>query len=361
MGYKDIKIIAIIATLLVLIVAVAGCTQTSTTNVATSTPTPVPAPTTQTITDMYGNTVVVPTKIDRIVDGWPAHNEVLAMLGVSHKIVGTNTVDQSLPWFAKIEPNITKIPAPVSGSTINIETVMQCDPDLVILSTGFNDSAEKLKQNGIPVVILTFLNFDDLKTCFRLTGTILGPQEEARAEQFITYFDSKLVMLNDTVSTIPEEEKPRVLHVMSLNPLKIDGNNTLINTWIRTAGGVNAAADDVSGNGQVVTIEQVLAWDPDVIIIGGKMSDLNTVNNDTQWKQLKAVQNEKVYINPKGVFSWDRYGAEEALQIQWAAKTLHPDRFSTIDMRNETRSFYKTFFNYDLTESDLDSILYPQA
>ncbi len=168
-------------------------------------------------------------------------------------------------------------------------------------------------------------------------------------------------MLNSTVSTIPATEKPKVLHVMSLNPLKIDGNNTLIDTWIRTAGGVNAAANDVSGNGQVVTIEQVLKWNPDVVIIGGTMKDLNTVKNDSQWKQIKAVQDGKVYINPKGVFNWDRYGAEEALQIQWVAKTLYPDKFPTIDIRSETRSFYQTYFNYSLTESDLDSILYPQV
>ena len=56
------------------------------------------------------------------------------------------------------------------------------------------------------------------------------------------------------------------------------------------------------------------------------------------------------------MYPWDRFGPEEALQIQWAAKTLHPDRFKDIDMRAEARNFYKVFFHYALSDADLDQI-----
>lgn len=356
---KELKIFVLLAMVSILVIAVAGCTSSSQTDTPAASATP--APTNQTITDSFGNKVTVPITINRIVDGWPAHNEVVAMLGDREKIVGTNTVDQALPWFAKIYPNITKIPAPVTSTTLNVETVLQCNPDIVILSTGFNASTAQIQQYGIPVVTLTFTTFDQLKQCFVLTGTILGPNELAKANQYNAYLDSKLTMLNSTTSTIPSGEKLKVLHAMSLNPLKVDGNNTLIDSWIQAAGGINAAGADISGNGQAVTIEQVLKWNPDVIIIGGTMKDLATVKNDTKWAQLKAVQNNRVYINPKGVFNWDRYGAEEALQIQWAARTLYPEKFQSIDIRKETRDFYQTYFNYSLTDSDLDSIISPQV
>ncbi|OAA84007.1 putative ABC transporter permease protein [Clostridium ljungdahlii] len=58
-----------------------------------------------------------------------------------------------------------------------------------------------------------------------------------------------------------------------------------------------------------------------------------------------------------GTFLWDRYGAEEALQIQLAAKTLHPYKFQNIDIKQEAKNFYKTFFNYNLTDDEVNRIL----
>ena len=66
---------------------------------------------------------------------------------------------------------------------------------------------------------------------------------------------------------------------------------------------------------------------------------------------------KKVYVNPAGVFSWDRYGAEGALQILWAAKTLHPELFKDVDIAAETKKFYKEFLHYDLSDKEVGYIL----
>ena len=71
------------------------------------------------------------------------------------------------------------------------------------------------------------------------------------------------------------------------------------------------------------------------------------------------MQNGQVYANPKGVFSWDRYGVEEALQLQWAANLLHPDLFN-IDIRTQVKDFYETFLNYTLTDDQVERILNAQ-
>ena len=113
------------------------------------------------------------------------------------------------------------------------------------------------------------------------------------------------------------------------------------------------------GNQKSITFEQIQAWNPDVIIVMGTQKDKETVMNDPQWKDLKAIKDGKLYINPKGVFYWDRYGAEEALQIQWAAKTLYPDMFPNLDIKDVLTKFYTEFFDYSLTSDDIDSILHP--
>ncbi len=72
------------------------------------------------------------------------------------------------------------------------------------------------------------------------------------------------------------------------------------------------------------------------------------------------MKNAKVYQNPSGAFLWDRYGAEEALQIKWAAKTIQPDLFKNIDIAAETKSFYKTFLNFSLTDDQVQKIILAQ-
>ncbi|MEG2717773.1 MAG: ABC transporter substrate-binding protein, partial [Eubacterium sp.] len=64
-----------------------------------------------------------------------------------------------------------------------------------------------------------------------------------------------------------------------------------------------------------------------------------------------------VYRNPQGIFQWDRFGSESALQVLWVAKTLYPDKFTDIDMKKETISFYKEYLNYDLSDEYADAIL----
>jgi iron complex transport system substrate-binding protein len=319
---------------------------------------------TETITDMAGNSVEIPANIERVADLWHAHNEVMLMLGAGDKIVATTSNIKSMPYFKKVYPRINDVPAAQTGTgagDISIESLISSKPDIVILSSVTNETQDKLTSAGMPVVIMMFNNFDDLKKAFLLSGSILGDSEKKKADEYISYLDSKLSGIKDISSKIPADKKLSVVHIQSLEPLKIDGSNTIIDSWINVAGGVNAAAKDVKGNMQAVTFEQLQAMNPDVIIIGGTMKDKDTVMNDPKWQALKAVQDGKVYINPKGVFPWDRYGAEEALQIQWAAKTLYPDQFANIDIKDELKKFYKDYFDYSLTDDDIEGILNPTA
>lgn len=165
-------------------------------------------------------------------------------------------------------------------------------------------------------------------------------------------------MVREVTSKVPDENKPKVLHLQSLTPLKVDGSNTIINDWINAVGGVNVAKE-INGNMKEISVEQILKWNPDVIIVGanGGPADLDTLLKDSRLKNVTAIKNNRVYQNPSGAFDWDRYGCEEALQIQWAAKTLYPSKFKALDMVSETKYFYKTFLNYKLTTDETNRIL----
>lgn len=342
----------------VIIFLLAGCSNSS-----SSQKTEENKPQTKTITDAAGKKVEVPLNIKKIADSWQAHNEVLAMLGAGDKVVATILTEKMRPWLYKVNPQMNKAVTAFGTDTVNTEELVKAKPDIVF--TPLNDkNANKISELGIPTVQLNFTDFKGLKECFKLTGDILGDDAKKRSEQYISYLDDKLNMITSITSKIPKEQKPKVLHVTSLSPLTVDGSDTIINAWIETAGGINAAGE-VKGNNKQISMEQMLKWNPDVVILssntlmkinnGKKIMD--TLLKDQNWQQVSAVKAGKVYFNPDGAFYWDRYSAEEALQIQWAAKTLNPDKFPNIDVVKETRYFYKTFLNYDLSEEEANKIL----
>ena len=89
------------------------------------------------------------------------------------------------------------------------------------------------------------------------------------------------------------------------------------------------------------------------------MLELNAekIYENNAYAVTNAVKNKRVYVTPAGVFSWDRYGAEGALQILWVAKTLHPEIFKDIDIAAETKKFYKEFLHYELSDDEVNYIL----
>lgn len=106
-----------------------------------------------------------------------------------------------------------------------------------------------------------------------------------------------------------------------------------------------------------VSPERVLYWQPQVIILGAGCGDIASSPYAALFKELDAVKQGNIWRNPAGVFPWDRYGTESALQLQWAASKLHPTLFSGLDMVSVTRDFYRQFFDYSLTPAQAMRIL----
>jgi iron complex transport system substrate-binding protein len=209
----------------------------------------------------------------------------------------------------------------------------------------------------VPIVLMQNTSLEGLKTTARITGTVLGPREAEVAEDYIRYFDANIRRVRHETERLSAGQRPKVLHTSSAGILTADGLDTVIDDWIRLAGGRNAA--DVTGNGRPVTLEQVAAWDPDVIIVGTAPNQLSrkAILEDPRWREIKAVKNGNVLVNPSGAYLWDRHSAEAALQVLWAAKMIHPELFSDLDIKRETINFYAKYFHHALTDDEYSSIV----
>ena len=169
--------------------------------------------------------------------------------------------------------------------------------------------------------------------------------------------DANIKLVADRMKGVSGADKVTVLHIVSPSSFtKVDGLNNIVDEWIKLAGGVNALT--AQGNMIDVTMEEIVSADPQVIIIGsGAAAAVEQLMADEAWSGITAVKNGAVYANPSGVFAWDRYSGEEALQVLWAAKKLNPDVFEDVDMEQETKDFYQTFYGYELTDDEVSRIL----
>jgi iron complex transport system substrate-binding protein len=311
--------------------------------------------------NVNGVQVAVPIKMNRIADAWPAHNMIIYMLGQGDKIVATSISKRMCPWFYKINPSIEKAVTTFAPSGDNsMEELIKAKPDIVFL-TKMHANAEAISRMGFTVVELSFSDFPGLRKCVLTTADVLGREAISKAEKYLAYLDSNIEKIQQVIASIPPNNKPKVLHVTSTSPITVSGSNMIMDAWIKLCGGVNAAAG--VENSKQVSPEQILIWNPDIIIYAATSTEIKEqdIFSIPALKNTKAVKNKRVYINPKGLFSWDRYSAEEALQIQWAAQRFYPDLFKSFDAVNETVFFYKSFFDYSLTNAEAEMIIKGEA
>jgi iron complex transport system substrate-binding protein len=315
---------------------------------------------TRQITDAAGRQVTIPSTVTRVADPWPANNAMVLMLGGADKLVATSVQARSQPWLRKLYPRIDQVPAAFNAAgEVNIETLIGAQPDAILMA--YDGALPKwfatIDAFHIPLVLMPNSSLDGLKTTARMTAEVLGEAESKVAEEYIRYFDDNIRRVTEVTSKLPSSARPKVLHTASAGVLTVDGRQSVIDDWITVAGGVNAA--DVVGVGRPVTMEQIAAWNPDVIIVGTapNQQSRQAILDDPRWRQIKAVRDGRVFVNPSGAYLWDRHSAEAALQVLWAAKLLHPAQFAALDVNKETRLFYARFFHHQLTDSELTSIM----
>ena len=313
---------------------------------------------TQTITDLKGATVEVPTKIEKIVDLWHAHNQVIMMLGAADKLVGTTEVFKKRPWPNIIYPRLGEVEALVVGTgagEVNYEEALSLQPDVVFASD--DNVTETARKQGLTTVNVAFQDYDGLRNDVKVTAQVLGSDAEDLAKEWQDYLDANIKLVEERMAGINDADRVKVLHIASSDSFtKVDGRKCIVDEWIKLAGGVNALESE--GNLIEVTMEEIVAADPEVIIMGvGAASAVEQLKADEAWSGITAVKNGAVYANPNGVFSWDRYSGEEALQVLWAAKKFNPDKFEDIDIEQETKDFYMQFYGYSLTDDEVSRIL----
>lgn len=353
MNNKNFKILsmAFIIAILVLAVAAAGCTTQQT---STATVTPVPSPTTRTITDMMGRTVVLPQNITKVITlgSVPVQNSFIEAMGRGSTLA--NALPASMAtgrWKYQyvFAPQIASAPSMESGSGPSVEAILQANPDVVF--TMDKPTVTMLENHSIPVVYLQWTNPTDVKNLMTLMGQIFN--DPARAANYTQYFDSKVSQVNATVSSVPADQRPKVLF---FSPKTLTVPHKICEWCIAEAGGVPVSANNRSTESYQFDMEQLLKWNPDIIITTTP-DEVGYIYNDTRFSSLSAVKNKRVYTTPVGAHVWGHRTIETPLMVEWAASKFYPDRITDAQMINDTIGFYQQFFGTTLTQGQAKEIL----
>jgi iron complex transport system substrate-binding protein len=316
------------------------------------------------VTDSAGRAIAIPDKVERVFAAGPPP-AILLYTFASELLLGwTRSLEAPQCEFlgagACEKPEVGRLTG--RGNTTNLEVLLKLKPDLVLDFGTVNDTyislADKVQQQtGIPYALLDG-RFDATAAVYRKLGELTRRPREA--EEFARYADRMITTVKSRVDRIAAADQPRVYYARGPRGLETGLGGSINVETIEFLGARNVAAERRGGMA-TVSIEQVLAWNPDVIITI-EPAFAASVRSDPVWAPVKAVQSGRVYLSPNMPFGWVDFppSVNRLIGLWWLGKALYPDRFPE-DLRPITREFFQRFYHATPTDPQIDRILGARA
>ena len=322
---------------------------------------------TREITDMAGRKVTVPTaeNIESVFSAGPVAAIFLYMVAPD-KLLGwnyeLNDVEKSI-----ILDKYQDLPNFGMGDAVNYEAVIAANPTIAINSGKINDAmvsdCDALSESlGIPVVAVDN-ELNNSAEAFRFMGELLGVEDHA--EELAQYAEQVFTDINE-LSDIPEEKKVSVYFGNGEDSLETAPRGSQHAQILDAINAVNVADLELGDGSRVqISAEQLLAWDPDVIVVNGEpkadksgSSAAEDILSNPDYASLKAVQDQKVYGTPNAPFSWvDRpAGPNRLIGMRWFSALIYPE-YIKCDINEEIHKFFDLFYHVDLSDEQLENVL----
>ncbi len=312
------------------------------------------------VTDSVGRTIVIPDKIERVFAAGPPAAILLYTFAPELLLGWTRSLEPAQCEFlgagACDRPEVGRLTG--RGNTTNLEVLLKLKPDLVLDFGTVNDTyislADKVQQQtSIPYALLDG-RFEASAAIYRKLGELTKRPREA--EEFARYADRIITTVKGRVDKIPAANQPRVYYARGPRGLETGLGGSINVETIEFLGARNVAAERKGGMA-TVSMEQVLAWNPDVIITI-EPAFAASVRNDPVWAPVKAVQTGRVHLSPNMPFGWVDFppSVNRLIGLWWLGKVLYPDRFPE-DLRPITREFFQRFYHMTPTDAQIDRVL----
>lgn len=318
---------------------------------------------TRVFTDSAGREVVLPAEINKIAPSGPLAQIVLYTV-CPDKLGGLASdfseeakqyVDEKywgLPKFGQFYGK---------NANLNMEALIAENPDVIMdigekKETVKEDMDALQEQLGIPVIFVE-ADLDTMSAAYETLGELTG--ETGQAKELSDYCTAILQKAEEEKGKISADGKKSVYFATGDDGLHTNAEGSIHARVIEQIGAENAAKVEKAsgGGGSEVSFEQLLLWQPDIIIAdSGKLYD--TIKSDKVWAELNAVKEGRVYKIPSVPYSFmsSPPSVNRMIGILWLGNLVYPEQYD-VDIKKEVMDFYKLFYHVELKEGQAEEIL----
>jgi iron complex transport system substrate-binding protein len=329
----------------------------------------------KTFTDTQGREITLDKPVERIITRSPDEARIIIALGFGDKLVAgeqstktclcptgadasNDTVGCLDCYHSIIDGRMPDLPEISTRYDIYYEKIAALTPDIIFCSS-LKDAEAFEEKIGCPVVVLggQGWNFcdDGYFSSIRVAGEALDAED--KSDELITFINGKIDMIKSVTDKIKDEDKPKV-YFASRGATKGFYDPKEGRDFTRSepkydpltiAGGINVASE-VNGSSVNIALEQIIAWDPDYILIANSAAGNNTgldfIKDSPELSSIAAVKDGNVY----NCFSPHCRGTppdRNLMNMVYMAKLLHPNEFKDLDVEKECNEIFKAFLGVD--------------
>ena len=338
----------LLTTLLLLLLLLVGCGQQVAEN---------PAAETYTFTDSAGRTVDLPKQIDRIAPSGSLAQMALFAIAPD-KLVGVSGQwkDTALPYVGDQYRDLPILGQFYGMKNFNKEAVLSVNPQVIIdvgekKATIVEDMDQIQASLGIPTIFIE-ARLDNTDAAYRTLGKILGREAEGNA--LADYCQATYTRSKELAAKI--QNKPSLLYLGGAQ-----GNMAVARGSFHAqivdllADNVAVTTEPTEGSMSQVSMEQILAWDPEVLVIATETeADFSAL----PWRELRAVQSQRVLRVPSKPYDWMGRppSVNRFMGLSWLAARLYPEE-SGVNLHEEMKMYYRLFYHYELDDVECAALL----
>ncbi len=359
--------------LLALCLVLAGCSAaapaetTAPAQTETAAVTTAPAETdsaTREFTDSTGRTVTVPATITKIAISGPLSQVYMIPLA-GDMLVGVCSAyaENEALYLPDYLTSLTEIGQLYGGKgEMDLEALLAVAPDVVIDVGDAKDTVKEdmdslTQQTGIPFVHID-ATVESAPEAYRQLGVLLGREEKAEelAVWCETTYDGMVEMMERVDA---DGARKTMLYCLGDKGVNVIAEGSFHAETVNLMSQNLAVLEDVVSNGlgNEVDLEQILAWNPEVIVFAPD-SCYEEVGNDPQWQGVNAVASGNYYKTPYGPYGWlsSPPSVQRYLGMLWLGALLYPD-YIDYDLQEEVTTYYKLFYDCDLTDEMYQTLM----
>lgn len=319
---------------------------------------------TQEFTDSTGRTVTLPAKITKIaITGPLSQIYILPLAGDMLVGVSTAYAEDAQDYLPAYIYEKTEIGQLYGGKgEMDLEALLAAAPDVVIdIGEAKKTTAEDLtaltEQTGIP-----FIHIDatvaTAPEAYRTLGKLLNREE--KAEELAVWCEDTYAMIAAMMEKVDADgARKTLLYCLGDKGVNVIAKGSFHAETINFMSDNLAVVEDVvsSGAGNEVDLEQILLWNPDVIIFAPD-SCYDDIASSGQWQSVGAVSRGDFYKTPTGPYGWlsSPPAVQRYLGMLWLGELLYPE-YTEYDLQEEVTAYYKLFYGCNLTEEMYQNLI----